>query len=252
MAFFNYLGKNVYYEETGSGKPVILLHGNSVSSKMFTGIIDLYKQDFKVILIDFLGHGNSERLEKFPADFWYDEAMQVIELITCSQYDMVNIIGISGGALAALNVALERPDLVDKVIADSFEGEKSLEAWTQSLFTERESVKRQEEVCMLWEYCHGKDWKSVVDQDTEVILRHAKEIKQFFHHDLSSLVLPVMLTVSLKDEEYVKRMDIEKVYKQLAFKIPNSQLQLFSSGGHPAMLTNAEAFFEAAKDFINS
>lgn len=48
------------------------------------------------------------------------------------------------------------------------------------------------------------------------------------------------------------RMDIEKAYQQLAFKIPNSQLQLFSSDGHPAMLTNAEAFFEAAKDFINS
>ncbi|MFQ9922275.1 MAG: alpha/beta fold hydrolase [Beduini sp.] len=252
MAFFNYLGKNVYYEETGSGKPLILLHGNSVSSKMFTGIIDLYKQDFKVILIDFLGHGNSERLEKFPTDFWYDEAMQVIELINCRQYDKVNIIGTSGGALAALNVALKRPDLVDKVIADSFEGEESLEAWTQSLYTERESAKGQEKVCMLWEYCHGKDWESVVDQDTEVILRHAKEIKQFFHQDLSSLTLPIMLTVSLKDDEYINRMNIEKVYKQLAFKIPNSQLHLFPSGGHPAMLTNAEIFFETAKRFIKS
>lgn len=252
MAFFNYLGKKVYYEETGSGKPLILLHGNSVSSKMFAGIIDLYKQDFKVILIDFLGHGNSERLEKFPTDFWYDEAMQVIGLITCCQYDKVNIIGTSGGALAALNVALERPDLVSKVIADSFEGEEALEAWTQSLHMEREAAKRQEEVGMLWEYCHGKDWENIVDQDTEVILRHAKEIKQFFHQDLSSLISPVLLTASLKDDEYVNRIDIEKVYKQLALKIPNSQLRLFCSGGHPAMLTNAEAFFEAAKGFINS
>ena len=48
---------------------MLLLHGNSVSSKMFQGIIDLYKEDYKVILIDFLGHGRSDRLEQFPTDF---------------------------------------------------------------------------------------------------------------------------------------------------------------------------------------
>ena len=72
MAYFYYADKKIYYEEIGRGIPLLLLHGNSVSSKMFQGIIDLYKEDYKVILIDFLGHGRSDRLEQFPTDFGYD------------------------------------------------------------------------------------------------------------------------------------------------------------------------------------
>ena len=123
MAYFKYGDRNIFYEEVGSGFPLILLHGNTLSSKMFTQIIDLYKEDFKVILIDFLGHGNSDRLEQFPIDFWYDQAMQVVQLITLNDYGKVNLIGTSGGALTALNVALEHEELVNKVIADSLEGE---------------------------------------------------------------------------------------------------------------------------------
>lgn len=221
-----------------------------MSSKMFTGIMDLYKEDFKVILIDFLGHGNSDRLEQFHSDFWYDQAMQVIQLITHNHYDRVNLIGTSGGALAALNVALERSDLVHKVIADSFEGEQAVSSWAGTISAQREKTKTMEQVCMLWEYCHGKDWERVVDLDTDVVIRHEKTIKNFFHRDLSQLTIPAMLSVSLKDDEYIGIMDIEKTYKELMKKIPKGILHLFPSGGHPAMLTNAKEFADLAKDFF--
>jgi pimeloyl-ACP methyl ester carboxylesterase len=107
MAFFRYKNQNVYYQETGNGSPLLLLHGNTASSKMFDNVIDCYKNGFRLILVDFLGHGKSDRLEKFPTDLWYDEAMQVIELIEQNNYDKANLLGTSGGALVALNVALE-------------------------------------------------------------------------------------------------------------------------------------------------
>lgn len=44
---------------------------------MFTAITDKYIKNFRVILIDFLGHGKSERLQKFPADLWFYEAEAV-------------------------------------------------------------------------------------------------------------------------------------------------------------------------------
>ena len=43
MSFFNYKNKKVYYEEIGSGKPVLLLHGNTASSNMFLDVVKLYK-----------------------------------------------------------------------------------------------------------------------------------------------------------------------------------------------------------------
>ena len=71
MAFFRYGQKNIYYEEIGEGLPVVLLHGDTASSKMFEPIIPLYADSFKVILMDFLGNGRSDRIEAFPSDLWY-------------------------------------------------------------------------------------------------------------------------------------------------------------------------------------
>ena len=70
MSYFNYQSKWIYYTETGSGKPVLFLHGNTASSRMFELLLPLYEDKFHVILIDFLGHGKSERVEEFPADLW--------------------------------------------------------------------------------------------------------------------------------------------------------------------------------------
>ena len=86
MSYFKYQGKNIYYEETGNGRPLLLLHGNTASSNMFYEITGKYAAHHKVILMDFLGHGRSDRLPEFPADLWFDEAMQVIELIKSRQY----------------------------------------------------------------------------------------------------------------------------------------------------------------------
>ena len=130
MSYFNFNNHRVYYTEVDTGTPLLLLHGNTASSNMFAEIAERYGKDFKVILIDFLVHGKSDRLNEFPADLWFNEAEQVIAFLREKQYTKVNIIGSSGGALVAINVALEAPELVKKVIADSFEGERPIKAFT--------------------------------------------------------------------------------------------------------------------------
>ena len=172
MSYFKYQGKNIYYEETGNGRPLLLLHGNTASSNMFYEITGKYAAHHKVILMDFLGHGRSDRLPEFPADLWFDEAMQVIELIKSRQYGKADIIGSSGGALAAINVALEAPELVGKVIADSFEGETPLKAFTQNITEDREASKKDENARMFYYYMNCDDWEHVVDCDTQAIRRH--------------------------------------------------------------------------------
>ena len=141
MSYYVYDDKKIYYYETGSGHPLLLLHGNTASSKMFAQIAEEYSKSFKVILIDFLGHGLSDRLEIFPSDLWFYEAQQVIAFLRFKHYTDVNIIGSSGGAIVALNVALEAPVLVKKVIADSFEGERANETFTKNLLKDRKNAK---------------------------------------------------------------------------------------------------------------
>ena len=95
MSYFKYGGRSVYYEEYGEGSPVIFLHGNTASSKMFEPLLPLYAGKCRCILIDFLGNGRSDRVEKFPADLWYDEAMQTVALARHLGYGKVSLVGVA-------------------------------------------------------------------------------------------------------------------------------------------------------------
>ncbi len=71
-----------------------------------------------------------------------EHKFQTIEFIEHMKYGKVHLIGSSGGALVAINIALERPDLVGKVIADSFEGEFALKEFTQNIIDDRAASKQ--------------------------------------------------------------------------------------------------------------
>ena len=42
MSYFDYEGNRIFYEEIGDGKPLILLHGNTASSKMLENFVAPY------------------------------------------------------------------------------------------------------------------------------------------------------------------------------------------------------------------
>ena len=193
MAYFKYHDKSIFYEEYGQGEPLIFLHGNTASSKMFELLMPLYAENFRCILIDFLGNGQSDRIEKFSSDMWYDEAMQTVALIEHLQCGKVSLIGTSGGAWAAINAALERPDLFYRVIADSFDGRTLNDKFSDNLLSERKMAKANLQARQFYEWCQGTDWETVVDLDTEALLKCAKENRPLFHKSLEEMKIPVLL-----------------------------------------------------------
>lgn len=254
MPEFCYLGHRLHYTDQGAGTPLLLLHGNAASSNMFYGTAQRYAASFRVICPDFLGHGASDRLSEFPTDLWFEEARQVIALLRALDLGPAHLIGTSGGALTAINVALEAPELVRKVIADSFEGDHSLEAVTSYLAEEREASKQDENARQFFRYMHGEDWEGVVDNDTAAVLRHHKEIGRFFHRPLSELRADILLTGSLEDEFLLSMASgyMEKTYQNLLTQIGHGSLYLFPSGGHPAMFSSSDDFYRLSLDFLNS
>ena len=51
MSVFKYGDRSIFYEEYGTGKPLVFLHGNTASSKMFELLMPLYAENFRCILI---------------------------------------------------------------------------------------------------------------------------------------------------------------------------------------------------------
>ena len=252
MSYFEYEGKKIFYSEKGTGEPLLFLHGNTASSQMYAQVAQEYTKEFKVILIDFLGHGRSDRLDVFPADLWFYESQQVIAFLKLKGYRNVNIIGSSGGAITVINAALEAPGIVKRIIADSFEGETASREFTQNLLTDRAAAKADAGARGFYEYMHGPDWEQIVDNDTDAIIRHQKEIGNFFHKPLGELTVEILLTGSRGDKFMYSISDdyYERVYDDMLKKLRKGQIHLFPEGDHPAMMSNFPEFYKLSMEFL--
>lgn len=158
--------------------------------------------------------------------------------------DKVSVIGTSGGALVAINLALEHPDKIKCLVADSFEGEYPLPSYVNSIETDRKRDKKKILAKLIWFYCHGFDWKKIVDLDTLVNIEFSKTGKSFFHKSISELGVPTLLTGSMKDE-YCNHLD--KIYGELKEKSSKLEIHVFIEGNHPAILSNKKEFLEIIK-----
>ena len=66
--FANVNGIKLYYEKTGEGEPIILIHGNGESHKIFDVAVNVLKTQFTVYAVDSRGHGQSSAIKEIHYD----------------------------------------------------------------------------------------------------------------------------------------------------------------------------------------
>ena len=108
----------VYYEIHGSGKPLILLHGGFGALEMFGPVLPALAEKRQVIGVDLQGHGRTLPFDGRPMSF---EAMatDVAELIKWLGYEKADVMGYSMGGNTAVRLAIDHPEVVDKLVAAS-------------------------------------------------------------------------------------------------------------------------------------
>ncbi len=248
MAYFDFDRKYIYYNIVGKGLPLLLLHGNCVSSKMFTTEIDYYSKYFKLIYFDYPGLGQSERLSEFRNDFWHYNAQCAFTLLKLLKFDKINIIGTSGGALTGMNLATIAPELINAIVADSFFGEYLSIDEAEKIKNGRTAAKSQLLSIAFWKKMHGDDWSRIVDMDIELMLKTAYNYYNPIEGDLSLIDSYVLLTASTEDELIP---NIEFRMNNLAQKLSNCETFYSSIGKHPLMITQKPLFRQLAMDFFN-
>ncbi|MDO4491665.1 MAG: alpha/beta hydrolase [Lachnospiraceae bacterium] len=251
MSYFLYDGRTIFYEEFGQGnvESILLLHGNTVSSKFFVPVIPILSEKYHVITLDFLGNGQSERIMNWPVDLWYEWSKQAAAVIRHLEIEKVNVIGCSGGALAALNLALEEPELVKAVIADSFEGLQANSEITEQIRAGREFAKQNEGFCSMLKMMHGDDWENVLDADTNAVVNHALTVGSFCHKKISDLQVMLLLTGSKEDEMFPSG-HYSKLIDEMCGTTEFVKAHIFEQGGHPAMMSNMDEFVSLADEFF--
>ncbi|MCJ8152508.1 alpha/beta fold hydrolase [Chryseobacterium sp. SSA4.19] len=113
--FINIKDAKLYYEEYGSGSPVILLHGNNGSISDFYSQIPELSKHFRVIAIDTRGQGRSSDLStnEYSYEIFADDLLKVFHELKIGK---ANIVGWSDGGNTGLTFNLKNPNLIQKLI----------------------------------------------------------------------------------------------------------------------------------------
>ena len=117
MSYADVNGVSVYYEEHGSGRPLILLHGGLGAAGMYAPILPMLAKDHRVIAVDLQAHGHTADVDR-PLRYQTlgDDVDALIGHLGLAQADLM---GYSFGGLTALRTAIQHPQLVRRLVVVS-------------------------------------------------------------------------------------------------------------------------------------
>lgn len=105
----------LHYEISGSGDPLVLIHGMGSASTAWKPIRQILNQDFTVITVDLPGHGKTPYVKGQPMDP-HSLGMYVLEQLSSIGIDRFHLAGNSLGGWVSLEMCSARPDRVRSLI----------------------------------------------------------------------------------------------------------------------------------------
>jgi 3-oxoadipate enol-lactonase len=104
-------GGRLWYDLTGNGAPVVLIHSGLADARQWDDQVESFSKRFTVLRFDQRGYGRSDRITGPYAPV--DDATALLDELGLGAAALV---GVSQGAGIALAVALDRPDLVRALV----------------------------------------------------------------------------------------------------------------------------------------
>ncbi|HEX7071935.1 MAG TPA: alpha/beta hydrolase, partial [Rhodothermales bacterium] len=124
-------GMQMYYEVSGQGDPLIVLHGAYMNIPSMGEIIPKLAESHRVYALEFQGHGRTTDIDR-PITYQNlaDDVAAFMDKLGIAKAD---VFGYSMGAIAGLQLAIRHPEKVNKLISAS--GAYDLRGW-QPVYTE--------------------------------------------------------------------------------------------------------------------
>ena len=124
------------HDATGSGEPVVLLHGLGLTRAVFDPVLPALAPHFRVVRLDLRGHGASAAPDP-PAPYSHHE--DVLFTLDALGLERVGVAGQSLGGSVAVDLALAHPERVRRLalLAPALSGFTWSDAWVQAFRTVR-------------------------------------------------------------------------------------------------------------------
>jgi len=105
---------HTYYEVVGRGDPLLLLHGGLCAIETISGLTERLAEHYRVYLPERRAHGRTPDVD---GPITYDlMARDTIAFLDAVGMSSAHFVGWSDGAVVALLVAMQRPDLVRRLV----------------------------------------------------------------------------------------------------------------------------------------
>lgn len=231
-----------YYEEYGSGPPLIVLHGSLGSTADWVNIAPELAKSYRVILVDSRGRGRSS--DDITPLTYHQMMSDTLLLMDTLGITKTHLLGWSDGAIIGLDMAVHHPERLASLV--SYGGQSNVEAGTQ-FFDDFVRVMTVNDM---------KDWADAyravspqperAELELEKIRSMLLYLPDYSKKQLKSISVPV-LVLDGANEEIVEPTHARELSKM----IPGSKLVIMPGTGHFAPYEKPAEFTEIVLDFLN-
>ena len=131
----------MYYEITGEGQPLLLIHGLGSSSRDWESQVPVFSEHYRVITFDARGHGRTDKprgpysIPMFAADV--ASLMQTLDIAPA------HVVGISMGGMIAFQLAVNHSEMIRSMVITNATPELLVRSFKERLVVlQREFIVR--------------------------------------------------------------------------------------------------------------
>ncbi len=240
---------DIHYKLYGHGDPVLLLHGGFMMSQTWAPQVPALARDYMVIAMDSRGHGRTSLGSKrMTYRQLGEDAGALIEALGVGP---VNIIGTSDGGIAALALAIDRPDLVRSLVllGTSFNTTNySPESWRaiHGFLKPRSPALLFMRAVRALLNPERRSWRVFLDRMTEMWLT----LPDFTGEELAHIQAPTLVIGCDRDEFLSLSDDPLAVFKATAEAIPHARLTVIPGGTHTVNMDMPAVTNEVIRSFL--
>src|SRR5690606_28923141 len=250
MAYLDRDGVKIYYEDHGSGPPVLLSHGYSATSAMWKGQVEALGHRYRLITWDMRGHGRTDSPEEQER---YSEAETVADMHAILQelgIERAVIGGLSLGGYMSLAFNLAHPEMVRALMlfdtGPGYNNPKGRDGWNETAF-QRAVLFEEQGLDALG---RGAEVRIAQHRSAVGLAKAARGmLAQFDDRVIKSLehvTVPTLVLVGANDQPFLAAADY------MANKIPNASKVVIPDAGHASNIDQPEAFNEAVGNYLDS
>ena len=119
MGYFKFKEQRVFYQIIGEGKPMVLQHGYMQwgDDWHYAGWSKHLSKNYKLIIIDSIGHGrssNSEKIVDYTIEHGVELTIKLMDFLNIGKFDFF---GFSMGGRIAFQISSDHSDRIDKILA---------------------------------------------------------------------------------------------------------------------------------------